>query len=246
MSTPPTARPPARRRRTVDEPINLTKVVTRAGDGGQTSLAGGTRVGKDDLRVEAYGTVDELNAAVGLAFAALPAESSLRPWLTRIQNELFDLGADLAAPFADNGRPRLRTEDGQVEALDALCTELNRGLPPLRTFLLAGGGEASARLHLARTVCRRAERRAVALSRREPVNPHAIAYLNRLGDLLFILARSADAEHRIPQRLWRPGASTRSRAREHILAEPGRRDAAFVATRGRYERRKVSTASTRR
>ncbi|MER3410771.1 MAG: ATP:cob(I)alamin adenosyltransferase [Thermoleophilia bacterium] len=200
--------------------MNLTKIVTRAGDRGDTSLADGTRVGKDDLRVDAYGEVDELNAASGLAFAVLPAGSPLRPWLTRIQNELFDLGADLATPLADNGRLRLRIEHGQVEALDTLCAQLNRDHPPLRTFLLPGGGEASARLHLARTVCRRAERRTVALSRREHVNPCAIAYLNRLGDLFFILARAADAEQQIPQRLWRPGASTESRAREHILAEP--------------------------
>lgn len=219
--------PTRKRRRTIDEPINLTKVVTRAGDGGQTSLADGTRVGKDDLRVDAYGTVDELNAAVGLAFAALPAGSPQRPWLTRIQNELFDLGADLATPLADNGRSRLRIEDGQVEALDTLCEQQNRDQEPLRTFLLSGGGEPSARLDMARTICRRAERRAVELSHREHVNPRVIAYLNRLGDLLFILARAADAEQQIPQRLWRPGASTESRAQEHILVEPRPSDAAL-------------------
>lgn len=208
------------RRRTIDEPVNLTVVVTRAGDGGLTSLADGTRVGKDDLRVEAYGTVDELDAAVGLAFAALPSGSPLRQWLTRIQNELFDLGADLAAPAGEERRSRLRIEEGQVETLEALCAKLNADQPPLRTFLLPGGCEASARLHLARTVCRRAERRAVALSRREPVNPSALAYLNRLGDLLFILARTADAGEQVPPRLWRPGASTEARARERILAEP--------------------------
>ena len=213
--------PTRRRRRTVDEPINLTKVVTRAGDSGRTSLANGARVGKHDLRVEAYGEVDELNATVGLAFAALPPESQLRPWLTRIQNELFDLGADLATPIADEGRRRLRIEDGQVAALDTLCAQLNHDLQPLRTFLLPGEGEASARLHLARTVCRRAERGAVALADREPVNPCALAYLNRLGDLLFILARAADTEQHIPPRLWLPGASTEARAEEHLLAEPG-------------------------
>ncbi|MDE3025218.1 MAG: cob(I)yrinic acid a,c-diamide adenosyltransferase [Acidobacteriota bacterium] len=209
-----------KQRRTIDEPINLTKIVTRAGDGGRTSLADGARVSKDDLRVEAYGSVDELNAAIGLAFAALAADSNLRPWLTRIQNELFDLGADLAAPPADNGRTRLRIETGQVAALDALCSQLTSGQEPLRTFLLPGGCEPSARLHLAGTVCRRAERRAVALSRNERVNPHALAYLNRLGDLLFILARAADSECGAPPRLWRPGASTGARAAERILAEP--------------------------
>lgn len=209
-----------RKRRSIDEPINLTRVVTRAGDGGCTSLGDGTRVAKDEARVEAYGSVDELNAAVGLAFAALAPDSSLRPWLTRIQNELFDLGADLATPAADNGRTRLRIEDGQLAALDALCFQLNEAHEPLRTFLLPGSSEASARLHLARTVCRRAERRTVTLARTEQVNPHALAYLNRLGDLLFILARSADAELAAPQRLWRPGASTRERGDERILPEP--------------------------
>ncbi len=205
--------------RSIDEPIDLNRVVTRGGDRGETSLADGTRVGKDDLRVEAYGSVDELNAALGLAFAAFAASSPLRPWLTRIQNELFDLGADLAAPATDT-RSRLRIEPGQLAALDALCAELVRDQPPLRTFLLPGGSEASARLHLARTVCRRAERRAIALARREQVNPEALTYLNRLGDLLFILARAADAADGSEPRLWRPGASTRARATERILPEP--------------------------
>ena len=218
MSSLPPAR--NRRRRSIDEPINLTRIVTRAGDHGLTSLADGTRVPKDDPRVNAYGSVDELNAAIGLAFAALPAGSPLRSWLTRIQNELFDLGADLAAPPSGNGRTRLRIEDGQVAALDALCEQLNREQEPLRTFLLPGGCEASARLHLARTVCRRAERRAVALAHDEQVNPYALAYLNRLGDPLFILARAADVEQGCPPRLWRPGASTQARAAEGILPEP--------------------------
>ncbi len=205
--------------RSVDEPITLTRVVTRGGDRGETSLADGRRVPKSDPRVEAYGAVDELNASVGLAFAALPARSRFRPWLTRIQNDLFDLGADLAAPPDDSGRSRLRVEERQVLWLDAACEEANRALPPLRTFVLPGGSEASARLHVARTVCRRAERRAVSLSRREPVNPHAVAYLNRLGDLLFILARAVDADTGVRPRLWRPGATTLARAAERIFAE---------------------------
>ena len=214
------ARPSASTRRAIDEPVRLTRIVTRRGDGGDTSLADGTRAGKDDLRVEAYGSVDELNATLGIAFAALPARSPLRPWLARVQNELFDLGADLAVPAADDGRSRLRIEEGQVAALDSLCAQLTRGQEPLRTFLLPGSSEPSARLHVARTVCRRAERRAVALARREQVNPHALAYLNRLGDLLFILARAADVEEDSLPRLWRPGASTRARAAEGILPEP--------------------------
>ncbi len=211
---------PGRRRRSIDEPVNLTRIVTRAGDAGQTSLADGARVGKDSLRVEAFGSVDELNAAIGLAFVALPTGSPLRPWLTRIQNELFDLGADLATPFAARGRSRLRVEEDQVAALDALCTQLVARQEPLRTFLLPGDSEASARLHLARTICRRAERRSVALARREQINPQVLAYLNRLGDLLFIAARAADAERPEPPRRWRPGASTRARAAERILPEP--------------------------
>ena len=218
MSSEATTR--TRRRRTIDEPINLTTIVTRAGDAGETSLADGTRVGKGDLRVEVYGTVDELNAAVGIAFTALPPGSPLRPWLTRIQNELFDLGADLATPLTDDGRSRLRIEEGQVAALDALCAQLTREQEPLRTFLLPGSSEPSARLHLARTICRRAERRAAALAHHERINPRALAYLNRLGDLLFILARAADAEQHVQPRLWRPGASTQARAAEHILAGP--------------------------
>lgn len=209
-----------RRRRTVDEPINLNRVVTRGGDRGSTSLADGERVLKCDLRVEAYGAVDELNAALGLAFGALPPRSRFRPWLTRIQNDLFDLGADLAVPAEPEGRSRLRIESEQVQWLDRACEQANSELPPLRTFILPGGTEASARLHLARTVCRRAERGTVALAQREPINPHAIAYLNRLGDLLFILARAVDRDQGERPRLWRPGATTVERAPEQILPDP--------------------------
>lgn len=207
-----------RGRRTLDEPINLNRVVTRGGDRGSTSLANGERVLKCDLRVEAYGAVDELNAALGLAVAALPAISRFRPWLTRIQNDLFDLGADLAVPPDRERRPRLRIESEQVQWLDRACEQVNRELPPLRTFVLPGGSEASARLHLARTVCRRAERSSVALAQREPVNLNVIAYLNRLGDLLFILARAVD--HGEEERIWRPGATTLERAAERILPDP--------------------------
>jgi len=209
-----------RRRRTLDEPINLNRVVTRGGDRGSTSLANGERVLKCDLRVDAYGTVDELNAALGLAFGALPPRSRFRPWLTRIQNDLFDVGADLAVPAEPEDRSRLRIEGEQVQWLDRACEQANRELPPLRTFVLPGGSEASARLHLARTVCRRAERCTVALAQREPVNPYAIAYLNRLGDLLFILARAVDRDQGERPRLWRPGATTIERATEQIFPDP--------------------------
>ncbi|HET9114990.1 MAG TPA: cob(I)yrinic acid a,c-diamide adenosyltransferase [Gaiellaceae bacterium] len=175
---------------------------------------------KCDPRVEAYGEVDELNAAVGLALVSLPARSRFRPWLGRVQNDLFDLGAALAIPDEPAERPRLRVTREQVEWLDRACEQANNELAPLRTFVLLGGSEASARLHLARTSCRRAERRSVALARREPVNPHLLAYLNRLGDLLFILARSVDADSGERPRLWRPGAGTLARAAERILPDP--------------------------
>jgi cob(I)alamin adenosyltransferase len=191
----------ARRR---DEPVRLDRIYTRGGDAGETSLGDGTRVSKADARVAAFGTVDELNALLGLVLArGVPAE--FPPWLERIQNELFDLGADLAVPLADTKRPRLRVTAEQVDRLEQLCDRVNAGLEPLRSFVLPGGTEAAALLHLARTVCRRAERLVVALAAVEPVNPAALAYLNRLSDLLFILARAANAGGSEP--LWRPGSS---------------------------------------
>jgi cob(I)alamin adenosyltransferase len=190
----------ARRR---DEPVRLTRIYTRAGDAGETSLGDGSRVAKTDLRIEAYGTVDELNSVVGFALAGeLPAE--FRPWLEQIQNDLFDLGADLSVPL-DDERERLRVAPGQVEWLEELCDLVNEELEPLKSFVLPGGTEAAARLHVARAVCRRAERRSVALAEAHDVNPAALAYLNRLSDLLFILARAANAGSQEP--LWRPGSS---------------------------------------
>ena len=191
-------------RRRSEQPVRLDRIYTRAGDAGQTSLGNGTRVSKADRRIDAYGTIDELNSVLGLALArGLPDE--LRPPLERIQNELFDLGADVAVPVEDVRRERLRVTSEQVEALEELCDRVNESLPPLRSFVLPGGSEAAALLHVARTVCRRAERRVVALAETAAVNPEAIAYLNRLSDLLFILARSANAG--TPEPLWRPGAS---------------------------------------
>jgi cob(I)alamin adenosyltransferase len=188
-----------------DEPVRLTRIYTRAGDTGQTSLGDGSRVPKTDLRIEAYGTVDELNSLVGLALAGdLPDE--FRPWLERVQNDLFDLGADLSVPLEDR-RERLRMTAEQVERLEELCDLVNERLEPLKSFVLPGGTEAAARLHVARAACRRAERRAVALAGEHAVNPAALSYLNRLSDLLFILARAANAGS--PEPLWRPsgGAS---------------------------------------
>jgi cob(I)alamin adenosyltransferase len=186
-----------------DEPVRLTRIYTRAGDAGETSLGDGARVPKSDLRIEAYGTVDELNSFVGVALASgLPDE--FRPWLERIQNELFDLGADLSVPL-DDGRERLRVSDDQVAWLEGLCDLVNEQLEPLRSFVLPGGAEAAAHLHVARAICRRAERLLVALAASESINPAALAYLNRLSDLLFILARSANAG--TGETLWKPGGS---------------------------------------
>lgn len=192
----------ARRR---DEPVRLTRIYTRTGDAGETSLGDGSRAAKTDARIEAFGTVDELNSAIGVVLAAAPPEE-VRGWLERIQNELFDLGADLSVPL-DDPRERLRVDPAQVERLEGLCDLVNARLEPLKSFVLPGGSEVAARLQLARAVCRRAERRAVALSRAAPVNPAALAYLNRLSDLLFILARAANLEAGLPEPLWRPGGS---------------------------------------
>jgi cob(I)alamin adenosyltransferase len=183
--------------------VRLTRIYTRAGDAGETSLGDGSRVPKTDPRIEAYGTVDELNAALGLSLASAELPDEFRPWLERIQNDLFDLGADLSVPLSDE-RERLRVGEADVERLEELCDRVNERLEPLTSFVLPAGGEAATRLHLARTVCRRAERLAVALAAREPVNPRALAYLNRLSDLLFILARAASRGEEL---LWKPGGS---------------------------------------
>jgi cob(I)alamin adenosyltransferase len=180
----------------------LTRIYTRAGDAGETSLGDGRRVPKNDPRIEAYGTVDELNSFLGLALArGVPEE--FRPWLEQVQNDLFDLGADLSVPLEDE-RERLRVTSAQVERLEELCDLVNAGLEPLRSFVLPGGTESAALLHVARAICRRAERCAAALAQAQDVNPVALAYLNRLSDLLFILARAANAGSQEP--LWKPGS----------------------------------------
>jgi cob(I)alamin adenosyltransferase len=190
-----------------DEPVRLTRIYTRAGDTGETSLGDGSRVSKADPRIEAYGTVDELNSFLGVVLAGdVPAE--FRPWLEQAQNDLFDLGADLAVPLEDEKRERLRVTEAQVERLEELCDLVNARLEPLKSFVLPGGCEAAARLHVARAVCRRAERLAVALAETRSVSPTALAYLNRLSDLLFILARAANADAGSPEPLWRPGSSS--------------------------------------
>ena len=174
-------------------PVRIDRVVTRGGDGGMTSLGTGERVSKAAPRVEAFGTVDEANATIGLLrlhTAARPAEDAA---LARIQNDLFDLGADLCAPETDAdqapGRSRLRLREGSVLRLEAEIEAMNAGLPPLASFILPGGTPAAAYAHLARTVTRRAERLVVALGADEAVNPNVLRYLNRLSDYLFVLGR---------------------------------------------------------
>ncbi len=185
--------------------VRLTRIYTRGGDSGETSLVGGRRVAKHDLRVEAYGTVDEANAVLGLA--RLRAKGELAAMLARIQNDLFDLGADLATPSGGRkDKGALRIVGAQVKRLEREIDGLNATLKPLNSFVLPGGSELAAALHVARTVVRRAERRAVALAKREAVNPEAIKYLNRLSDHLFVLARHANAKGK-KDLLWKPGAN---------------------------------------
>ena len=189
---------PSRKR---DEPVRLTRIYTGGGDRGETSLGDGSRVPKLDCRIAAFGAVDELNSQVGLVLAAeLPPE--LRETLRRVQNELFDLGADLSVPFgvAD----RLRISEDHIERLERDCDRFNAGLSELKSFVLPGGSEAAARLHVARAVCRRAEREALAAAEELDISRLALVYLNRLSDLLFILARTANAGGEEP--LWKPGS----------------------------------------
>jgi cob(I)alamin adenosyltransferase len=186
--------------------VKLTRIYTRGGDKGETSLTDGSRVAKDDLRVEAYGTVDEANAAIGLA--RLHASSAVDAMLARIQNDLFDLGADLSTPYGDTKRQAgaLRIVATQVARLEQEIDALNEELKPLDSFVLPGGTACAAHLHLARTVARRAERIAVKLAATTHINPEALKYLNRLSDHLFVLARHVN-DKGAADVLWRPGAN---------------------------------------
>ena len=191
--------------------VRLTKIYTRGGDKGETSLGDGSRIAKHDTRVAAYGTVDEANAVIGLARLHTSGEADEA--LARIQNDLFDLGADLCRPEVaekaagaeDAGGP-LRIIQAQIDRLEAEIDGMNAELAPLESFVLPGGTEASATLHLARTVVRRAERLITELARTEAVNPSAIAYINRLSDHLFVLARVLNDKGGRDV-LWRPGAN---------------------------------------
>jgi cob(I)alamin adenosyltransferase len=202
--------------------VNLTRIYTKLGDGGETHLGDMSRVSKLHPRVEAYGTVDELNAAIGLALLAPGLQQRFADWLRRVQNDLLDLGADLSVPApaegqagadgagadadAKGGRQRLRVDAEYTSWLEQACDEVNAELEPLRSFVIPGGSPASAHLHVCRTVCRRAERRTVAVG--AGVNPEVVRYLNRLSDLLFILSRAANVEGEAgsAEPLWDPGA----------------------------------------
>ncbi len=185
--------------------VKLTKIYTRGGDKGKTSLGDGSRVAKQSARVEAYGTVDEANAAIGLA--RLHANAETNAMLARIQNDLFDLGADLCTPEGGKrGAGALRIIAAQVKRLEAEIDAMNAELQPLNSFVLPGGTPPAAYLHLARTVTRRAERLTCALAEDETVNPEAIKYLNRLSDHLFVLSRRVNGNG-ANDVLWRPGAT---------------------------------------
>jgi cob(I)alamin adenosyltransferase len=185
--------------------VKLTRIYTRGGDKGKTSLGDGTRVAKQSPRVEAFGTVDEANAAIGLARLHVDGDSDAM--LARIQNDLFDLGADLCTPEGGKrGAGALRIVAAQVKRLETEIDAMNAALQPLDSFILPGGTPAAAYLHLARTVTRRAERLVCALAAAEPVNPEAVKYLNRLSDHLFVLGRRLN-DNGARDVLWRPGAT---------------------------------------
>jgi len=180
--------------------VNLTRIYTKLGDAGETHLGDMSRVAKTHPRVEAYGDVDELNAHVGLTLSVDGLPEAYASWLRQIQNDLFDVGADLSVPHAGD-RSRLRVTPEQITWLEERCDEVNATLAPLKSFVLPGGTPAAAHLHVCRTVCRRAERRALLV---EDGNPEVLRYLNRLSDLLFILSRGANPSE---EPLWQPGGS---------------------------------------
>jgi cob(I)alamin adenosyltransferase len=201
-------------------PIRLTRIYTRTGDTGDTALVGGARVPKDNARIEAYGTIDELNAVIGLAraFNAERLTKGKAPrWLDGIfrglQNELFDLGSELATPDDAAYEGMHRVGEAEVKALEALMDQCQKDLAPLKSFVLPGGGRVGGFLHQARTVCRRAERRILALSRVEALSPWPLAYVNRLSDLLFVLSRWVAKKGGETEYLWERGLASHTRKR---------------------------------
>ena len=189
--------------------INLTRIYTKLGDDGETHLGDMSRVSKLHPRVEAYGTVDELNAVIGVTLLAPGMPERFAEWLRRVQNDLLDVGADLSvpapAPSAGEERARLRVGADYTQWLEQACDEVNATLEPLRSFVIPGGTPAAAHLHVCRTVCRRAERRTIAVG--AEVNPEVVRYLNRLSDLLFILSRAVNVDAGgDAEPLWEPGA----------------------------------------
>ena len=196
---------------TFNEPrIALNRIYTRTGDTGQTQLVGGQRLAKDNLRIESYGTVDELNSFLGAAritAESLPAVASLAVILKRVQHELFNLGSILATLPADVHPKQPRVTGAEIDQLEHEIDEANAALPALRSFVLPGGSRLDAELHICRTVCRRAERLLVALAREESVPEEAVRYLNRLSDALFVWSRWANHQLGIPETLWAPNAA---------------------------------------
>ncbi|MEC8710070.1 MAG: cob(I)yrinic acid a,c-diamide adenosyltransferase [Pseudomonadota bacterium] len=187
--------------------VELTRIYTKGGDKGKTSLSTGTRVAKYDLRVEAYGTVDEANAVLGMVRLTLGDWPDIDKIIARVQNDMFDLGADLATPLdAELSYEPLRVTEGQVEKLEVDIDHYNARLQPLTSFILPGGSAAATQFHLSRTVVRRAERLTVELGDKVDINPEAIRYLNRLSDLMFVLARICNDDGKSDV-LWVPGAS---------------------------------------
>ena len=182
--------------------IKLNKIYTKTGDGGDTALGDGERVLKDSLRVSAYGNVDELNASIGII--TLYANTELKRKLKNIQNDLFDIGADLCVPISEKNKDRLRLSANQIETLELEIDEMNSILEPLNSFVLPGGCRSATFLHMARTICRRAERSVVSLKSEEKINEYTLVYLNRLSDWLFVASRVENQENS-SEILWAPG-----------------------------------------
>ena len=182
--------------------IKLNKIYTKTGDGGDTALGDGERVLKDSLRVSAYGNVDELNASIGVI--TLYANTELKRKLKNIQNDLFDIGADLCVPISEKNKDRLRLSTNQIETLELEIDEMNSILEPLNSFVLPGGCRSATFLHMARTICRRAERSVVSLKSKEEINGNILVYLNRLSDWLFVASRIENQENS-SEALWAPG-----------------------------------------